>query len=95
MTELIEPDWPAPMNIRAISTTRLGGFSRAPYDSLNLADHVGDEVAAVRANRRALMTGLNAPHSQPVWLNQVHGTACVAAESIVHGATADAAVTRK
>ncbi len=40
----IVPDWPAPANVRAVCTTRAGGSSAAPYDSLNLGDHVGDDA---------------------------------------------------
>ena len=32
-------------------TTRQGGVSSAPYDSLNLGDHVGDEAAHVEENQ--------------------------------------------
>jgi hypothetical protein len=67
----IIPDWPAPRNVRALQTTRLGGVSRTPYDSLNLGDHVGDEPLAVERNRILLNTLLP---SEPVWLEQVHGT---------------------
>jgi hypothetical protein len=68
---LITPDWPAPANVKALQTTRLGGISSAPYDSLNLGDHVGDAPLAVARNRMLLNTLLP---SEPVWLNQVHGT---------------------
>jgi YfiH family protein len=44
--------------VRAVVTTRHGGVSAAPYDSLNLADHVGDDHAAVLENRRRLATAL-------------------------------------
>ena len=43
----IVPQWPAPANVRAVCTTRAGGVSVAPFDSLNLGDHVGDDPAAV------------------------------------------------
>jgi len=74
MTEpqFIFPDWPAPANVRAVVTTRVGGASRAPYDSFNLAAHVGDDPAAVRANRAQLRSVLQLP-GEPVWLRQVHG----------------------
>lgn len=76
MTEpqFILPDWPAPANVRAAVTTRVGGVSRAPYDTFNLAAHVGDDPAAVRANRARLCTALALP-AEPVWLKQVHGVA--------------------
>lgn len=45
----------------------------APFDSFNLGDHVGDNPAAVAANRARLAkaTGLGA--DRLVWMNQVHG----------------------
>lgn len=88
---LILPDWPAPARVRAISTTRLGGVSIAPYDSLNLGDHVGDDLAAVEANRAQLGRQLPAA---PLWLRQVHGTAVVDAATTRPGTEADAAVAR-
>lgn len=36
----IKPNWPAPTNVAAISTTRVGGVSLAPFDQLNLGLHV-------------------------------------------------------
>lgn len=69
--ELIVPDWPAPDSVRAMVTTRRGGVSKGPYDSLNLATHVGDDPAAVARNRELLRAHLPA---EPVWLEQVHGT---------------------
>lgn len=69
------PDWPVPAGVHALITTRAGGVSRAPYDSLNLGDHVGDDPADVAANRRCLRQALMGA-GEPVWLEQVHGT-CV------------------
>lgn len=65
------PQWPAPSRVRSLQTTRQGGVSLPPYDSLNLGGHVGDEARAVASNR-----GLLAPYlpAEPVWLEQVHGT---------------------
>lgn len=60
-------------------TDRLGGLSSAPYDTLNLAAHVGDEPADVRANRAALETELDCgPLS---WMGPVHGTDIVFLET--------------
>lgn len=70
----IVPDWPAPPNVRAVCTTRHGGVSLPPYDSLNLGDHVGDDAAAVAHNRGVLKKDLGA---HPVFLRQVHGCAVV------------------
>jgi YfiH family protein len=73
MSELIVPDWPAPASVRACSTTRLGGVSAAPWDSLNLGDHVGDRPEDLAANRQRLITLAGLP-AMPYWLEQVHGT---------------------
>lgn len=69
---LIIPDWPAPDNIRAFSTTRQGGFSQSPFDSFNLGDHVGDDIAIVTQNRQQLSQLAQTPEA-PRWLKQVHG----------------------
>jgi len=88
--ELIRPDWPAAARIRACSTTRAGGVSSAPYDGLNLGDRVGDDAAAVQANRRVLAEQLDIV--APVWLEQVHGTRVVDIAAWFDGG-ADAAIT--
>ena len=64
------PDWPAPVGVRAVFTTRHGGTSQSPWDSLNLGDHVGDVSNHVTANRVALAQVIA---SRPVFLKQVHG----------------------
>jgi YfiH family protein len=87
--EILDPDWPAPSNIRALVTTRIGGVSQPPYDSFNLASHVGDTPEAVAANRAMLR--LHCP-SEPKWLSQVHGNAVARADAIVSPVEADASV---
>lgn len=67
----LQPQWPAPANVHAVCTTRAGGHSVAPYDTLNLGDHVGDAPSAVAANRAVLQQAMGA---RPVFLSQVHGT---------------------
>ena len=69
----IYPDWPAPANVKAAMTTRHGGVSQTPFDSLNLGTHVDDEPEAVNQNRAILRQQLQLP-SEPLWLNQIHGT---------------------
>ena len=64
------PNWPAPANVGAVFTTRSGGCSNSPWDSLNLGDHVGDAPAHVVANRAALQKTIG---SGSVFLKQVHG----------------------
>ncbi len=85
----IVPDWPAPARVRALITTRNGGGSTGPYASMNLGLRVNDDPAAVGANRRRLRQFLPA---EPKWLNQVHGTTVVTAESITDPVEADASV---
>ncbi len=87
----IVPDWPAPASVRALSTTRAGGVSVAPYDSLNLGTHVGDDPANVTANRAQVRRIVP---SEPAWLNQVHGTVVVDAASASGVPDADASVSR-
>jgi YfiH family protein len=71
------PDWPAPANVRACVTTRAAGVSLQPFDSLNLGDHVEDDLQAVSENRRRLVERLGC---QPAWLKQVHSPDVVAAD---------------
>lgn len=89
--EWITPEWPAPPRVRALMTTRHGGVSLPPYDSLNLAGHVGDDPRAVAENRRILRRHLPA---EPLWLTQVHGAGVAEAGVDAIGVEADAAVAR-
>ena len=68
---LLRPLWDAPSGTGALMSTRTGGFSAAPFDSLNLGIAVGDEPSLVAANRQRFVQALGAA---PVWLQQVHGT---------------------
>ena len=86
-----EADWRAPAGVRAGSTTRQGGASRGAFASFNLGTHVGDDEAAVAANRAALRTALALP-AEPLWLRQVHGRAVARHDGRSHEPTADAAV---
>ncbi|MHA7650888.1 peptidoglycan editing factor PgeF [Mycobacterium sp. ML4] len=62
------------VRIRRVTTTRAGGVSKPPFDTFNLGDHVGDDAAAVRANRSRLAKAVGLPLDRVVWMNQVHGT---------------------
>lgn len=88
---LIAPNWSAPKNIFAYTTTRIGGVSEGVYQGLNVGGHVGDHEKNVAVNRAML------PEAQKiVWLNQVHGNNVVALNSNEHFAhilKADAAIT--
>lgn len=79
--KLLLPGWAAPTGIRAVCTLRGGGVSRAPYQSLNLGAHVGDDAVAVAANRASVHRSLQLP-SEPLWLSQVHGRRVVLADGI-------------
>jgi hypothetical protein len=58
-------------------TTRLGGVSAAPYDTLNLGLHVGDHAADVVANRERAAEAFGVGLAGLVFARQVHGTAVV------------------
>lgn len=89
------PDWPQIPGVQALFTTRAGGVSQAPFDSLNLGDHVRDDPLAVATNRQILTAAIqrSSPGARPVFLQQVHGcdvealNACTA-----NGTAADACV---
>ncbi|MGA1689219.1 MAG: peptidoglycan editing factor PgeF [Candidatus Nanopelagicaceae bacterium] len=58
---------------RTLFTSRLGGTSSPPFDSLNLALHVGDDSAAVAKNRETLASIVGLPRKQLFFMTQVHG----------------------
>ena len=70
LPDWLVPDWPAPAGVRAVFTTRTGGVSRPPFDSMNLGSHVGDQPEAVAINRARMQQAIGA---KTVFLNQVHG----------------------
>jgi YfiH family protein len=79
----LTPDWDVPPHVHALSTLRAGaGVSAGDYSSFNLAQHVGDDPARVRANRAWLREAAHLPQ-EPLWLEQVHGI-----EVVVNGAQA-------
>src|SRR6185437_1488457 len=96
--DFLWPDWPLAGRVHAAVTLRAGGVSRGPYQSLNLAAHVGDRPADVAENRRRVRAALSLP-SEPLWLKQVHGTMVLDADARgvagTEGDSADAAVTRR
>ncbi|HQO16105.1 MAG TPA: peptidoglycan editing factor PgeF [Methylotenera sp.] len=90
--EFISPNWPAPANVKALQTTRLGGVSVAPFASLNLGAHVNDNPISVAKNRQLLSSYLP---SEPVWVNQVHGVEVIDAAHSTCLQNADASFTTK
>jgi polyphenol oxidase len=87
----IIPQWSAPSHVKAIQTTRLGGFSLSPYDGFNLGLHVGDDETLVARNRQLLRDFLPA---EPSWLNQVHSTHVIELSGCQYAIEADASLTR-
>jgi YfiH family protein len=59
---------------RAAFSTRLGGVSEPPFDSLNLGLLTEDDETAVEENRRRLAKALDLHPAQVVFAHQVHGT---------------------
>lgn len=88
----LQPNWPAPANVKSLQTTRIGGFSHAPYESLNLGAHVNDDPMRVAQNRQLLNPYLP---SEPVWVNQVHGVDVIDAATNSCLQNADASFTTK
>lgn len=91
MHDWLMPQWPALAKVKAFVTTRSGGVSVSPFDSLNLGEHVGDDPQAVAKNRQRLVSLLGC---KPAWLQQVHGVKVVEANPALV-LEADASWTRK
>ena len=85
------------LRARRVVTTRSGGVSAPPYDSFNLADHVGDDPAAVTANRRRLASAVGLPPERFVWMEQIHSRNVTVVDGPVDGPVpaTDALVTRE
>ena len=86
----LEPDWPAPVNIKGLFSDRRGGCSHVPYASLNLGSHVGDDPALVTRNRASV----DVP-GEPYWLEQTHTDICVNADIDATDRLGDASITRE
>lgn len=97
LQQWLQPDWPAIPGVQALFTTRQGGMSAPPWDTMNLGDHVGDAPQAVAANRRLLGRVIQDAADrlvQPVFMQQVHGCGVQVLEEGVPQAQAfDACVT--
>jgi len=61
------------LDLDVLVTTRHGGVSSGPYESLNLGLHVGDDAADVLENRRRAAAALGADLGDMVFCNQAHG----------------------
>jgi YfiH family protein len=91
---IIAPQWPSPKPVKTLVSTRKGGVSQHPFDTLNLGDHVGDQAKDVLANRAIFTKELPA---EPLWLKQTHSTIVSTPQSRLSGQgreyAADASVT--
>ena len=85
--EIISAQWPLLDKVTVVTTTRMGGVSKPPFDSFNLAEHVGDDPQAVAANRSLLNQYLNLPNP-PVWLKQTHSSRAIEACHVINTAEA-------
>lgn len=91
----LNPSWPAPHCIKAVSTLRTSGFSTAPFDQFNLGTHVNDDATAVAKNHQLLIKELGLLHP-PGWLNQTHSNRCIYLSSTTSTySVADASFTRE
>lgn len=88
----LKANWPAPRNIHALTTQKMGGVSQNGFAFFNLADHVGDDPDNVKRNREMLKTEL-ALINEPIWLQQTHSTIAVAALPANRECEADASFT--
>ena len=94
LDNIIKPIWPAPAHVIAGVSTRSGGSSQAPYHSLNLAKHVGDNIDDVANNRAYLALSENSSPQQWQWLEQTHSTIIIEVDKVQNQALhADAAFT--
>ena len=71
------PNWADRFPITIGDTYRHGGVSQEPYESLNLAFHVGDEPTSVRENRAIIAEYLGVEPERISCGNQVHGLKAV------------------
>ncbi|MDR9407049.1 MAG: peptidoglycan editing factor PgeF [Spiribacter sp.] len=83
--QILRPDWTI-SGVNAGFTQRTGGVSHAPYESLNLALHVGDHPDHVHENRQRLVDAAALPE-EPRWLKQVHGARVVHASDVERDVT--------
>jgi YfiH family protein len=83
------PAAPTAVRPRRVVTDRRGGRSASPYDSFNLGAHVGDDPAAVAANRERLAGELGVAGDKVVWMTQVHGTGVAIVEDAEENPVAD------
>jgi YfiH family protein len=80
--------WELPGYVVAF-TTRVGGVSEAPYDSLNLSRGTGDDPVRVEHNRRIACEAVGLPYERLAFNRQVHSPTVHRADPGVRGAPGD------
>lgn len=70
----LQPSWAESERLQAGFTTRNGGSSRPPFNSLNLGFNSGDQVSQVEANRGTLARVFDLEPHLLLTVNQVHGS---------------------
>jgi len=91
---LWRPSEPPPGAIVA-ATTRVGGVSPAPFETLNLGKSTADDPAAVEENRRRVLAALGIPDGRLATAGQVHGTRVTEVHTPGLHVETDALVTRE
>jgi hypothetical protein len=86
---------PAMPGVSMAFTTRRGGVSQPPYDTLNLGRSTPDRPDAVAENRRRLLAALALPAARVATPGQVHGATVVEVSEPGHSPACDALVTRQ
>ena len=90
LENFLQADWHAPSSVKTLLTTRNGGVSKSPYDSLNVGAHVGDNLVDVQKNREIVQQQIALPVA---YLNQVHSNIVVpAADAVQKLIDADASI---
>ena len=83
------------LGVDAFVTDRFGGVSVAPYNSLNLGDHVNDRASDVNENRRRVAKAANVDRAHLVIVRQVHGATVLEASNAMAESEADGLVTER
>lgn len=81
--------WAPPGPYEIAFSTRAGGVSEGPYDSLNLGRLTGDDVDRVDENRRLFCAEIGGDPARLALNRQVHSTDVHAAEAGRHGQPGD------
>jgi len=81
------------LGVDCFVTDRAGGASAAPYDTLNLGGHVGDETSLVAENRRRVAEAAGVDDTHLIIARQVHGAQVTVVDGPANELTADGLVT--